>query len=159
MQSTWAWLLTAVLLYLPANFLPIMYTNKWGDVHESTILGGVLKLWSHGSYPIATIIFVASVLVPIGKILILIWLCLSVQLRHSTTLQHKTKMYRITELVGRWSMVDVFVVGILVALIQFGQIMTILPGPAALAFAGMVFTTMLAAHSFDPRLLWAHKPS
>jgi len=159
LQKTWAWLITSVLLYMPANFLPIMYTSKWGNAHESTILGGVIKLWEHGSYPIATIIFVASVLVPVGKILILIWLCLSVQLRQTTALQHKTQMYRLTELVGRWSMVDVFVVGILVALIQFGRAMTILPGPAALAFAGMVCTTMLAAISFDPRLLWAHKRS
>ncbi len=104
-------------------------------------------------------IFVASVLVPVGKILILIWLCLSVQLRQTTALQHKTRLYRLTELVGRWSMVDVFVVGILVALLQLGRAMTILPGPAALAFAGMVCTTMLAAISFDPRLLWAPKRS
>ena len=159
MQKTWAWLITSVLLYLPANFLPIMYTSKLGNVRESTIIGGVITLWHHGSYPIATVIFVASVLVPVGKILILVWLCLSVQLRHTTALQHKTKMYRITEFVGRWSMVDVFVVAILVALIQLGKIMTVLPGPAALAFAGMVFTTMLAAGSFDPRLLWAHRPS
>ena len=159
MQKTWAWLITSVMLYLPANFLPIMYTNKWGNERESTIIGGVITLWHHGSYPIATVIFVASVLVPVGKILILIWLCLSVQLRHTSSLQHKTKMYRITEFVGRWSMVDVFVVAILVALIQLGKIMTVLPGPAALAFAGMVFTTMLAAGSFDPRLLWSHRQS
>lgn len=157
LQRTWAWLLTSVLLYLPANFLPIMYTSKWGSPRGSTILGGVVKLWHHGSYPIATIIFVASVLVPVGKIVILVWLCLSVQLRRSTAIQRKTEFYRLTELVGRWSMVDVFVVGVLVALIQFGNIMAIVPGPAALAFAGMVVTTMLAASSFDPRLLWVHE--
>ena len=159
MQKTWAWLLTSVLLYLPANFLPIMYTTKWGNPKGSTIIGGVITLWHHGSYPIATIIFVASVLVPVGKILILVWLCLSVQLRWRGALEQKTQFYRITELVGRWSMVDVFVVGILVALIQLGKLLSILPGPAALAFAGMVFTTMLAAGSFDPRLLWADKQS
>jgi len=159
LQKTWAWLITAVLLYLPANFLPIMYTSKWGNPKGSTIIGGVVTLWHHGSYPIATIIFVASVLVPVGKILILVWLCLSVQLRWVSEVQKKTEFYRLTELVGRWSMVDVFVVGVLVALIQFGNIMAIVPGPAALAFAGMVFTTMLAAGSFDPRLLWAQKAS
>jgi len=154
LQETWAWLLTSVLLYIPANFLPIMYTQSWGSTRENTILGGVVTLWHHGSYPIAVVIFVASVLVPVGKILVLGWLCLSVQLRHSGARKHKAVLYRATEFVGRWSMVDVFVVGTLVALIQLGKIMTILPGPAALAFAGMVFTTMLAAHSFDPRLLW-----
>ncbi|HCH63965.1 MAG TPA: paraquat-inducible membrane protein A [Deltaproteobacteria bacterium] len=157
MQRTWAWLLTSVLLYLPANFLPIMYTRTWGNLRESTILGGVLTLWGHGSYPIAIVIFVASVLVPVGKIVILVWLCLSVQLRYKSARRYKTRLYRITEFVGRWSMVDVFVVGILVALIRLGNVMTILPGPAALAFAGMVFTTMLAAGSFDPRLLWVRE--
>lgn len=159
MQKTWAWLITSVVLYLPANFLPIMYTNKWGQPKGSTILGGVVTLWHHGSYPIAIVIFVASVLVPVGKILILGWLCFSVQLGWSSDVQKKTELYRITEIVGRWSMVDVFVVGVLVALIQFGNIMAIVPGPAALAFAGMVGTTMLAASSFDPRLLWASKAS
>jgi len=159
LQKTWAWLITSMLLYLPANFLPIMFTNKLGDEKESTILGGVVTLWHHGSYPIAIIIFVASVLVPVGKILVLVWLCLSVQLGRPTALRQKTNLYRMTELVGRWSMVDVFVVGILVALIQLGKLMSVLPGPAALAFAGMVVTTMLAAGSFDPRLLWAHKQS
>lgn len=158
-QRTWAWLITSVLLYLPANFLPIMYTSRLGAPRGSTILGGVVTLWHHGSYPIATIIFVASVLVPVGKILILVWLCLSCQRRSVDSIQRKTEFYRITELVGRWSMVDVFVVGVLVALIQFGALMSIVPGPAALAFAGMVVTTMLAAASFDPRLLWTHKES
>jgi len=154
LQKTWAWLLTSVLLYLPANFLPIMFTSRLGSPRGSTIMGGVFTLWHHGSYPIATIIFVASVLVPVGKIAILIWLCLSVQLRWTGSVKRKAQLYRLTELVGRWSMVDVFVVGVLVALIQFGALMTIVPGPGALAFAGMVFTTMLAAGSFDPRLLW-----
>lgn len=154
MQKTWAWLLTSVILYIPANFLPIMYTRSWGRLSENTILGGVVTLWHHGSYPIAVVIFVASVFVPLGKIAVLVWLCLSVQFQWRSAQKHKTMMYRITEIVGRWSMVDVFVVGVLVALIQLGNIMTILPGPAALAFAGMVFTTMLAAISFDPRLLW-----
>jgi paraquat-inducible protein A len=154
MQKTWAWLITSVILYIPANFLPIMSTQKWGRISDNTILGGVVMLWHHGSYPIAIVIFVASVFVPLGKIAVLVWLCLSIQFRWRTALKHKTRMYRMTEIVGRWSMVDVFVVGILVALIQLDSIMTILPGPAALAFAGMVVTTMLAAISFDPRLLW-----
>ena len=153
-QQTWAWLVTSVLLYFPANFLPITYTRFFGKETESTILGGVVTLWEHGSQPIAVVIFVASVLVPLGKMIVLAWLCLSVQLGSNFALTHKTKLYRVTEFVGRWSMIDVFVVAILVALIQLGNVMTILPGTAALAFAAMVVTTMLAALAFDPRLLW-----
>jgi len=154
-QKTWAWLVTSALLYLPANFLPITYTLYLGKETESTILGGVVTLWEHGSQPIALVIFVASVLVPLGKMIVLSWLCLSVQIGSRFALTHKTKLYRVTEFVGRWSMIDVYVVGILVALIRLGNIMTVRPGIAAVAFAAMVVTTMLAALAFDPRLLWA----
>lgn len=153
-QHTWAWLITSVVLYIPANFLPITYTRFLGNETESTIMGGVVTLWEHGSEPIAVVIFVASVVVPLSKMVVLAWLCLSVQLGSKFALAHKTKLYRATEFVGRWSMIDVFVVAILVALIQLGNVMTILPGAAALAFAAMVVTTMLAALAFDPRLLW-----
>lgn len=153
-QKTWAWLITSVILYVPANTLPILRTNFLGQQSENTILGGVVTLWEHGSYPIALVIFVASVLVPIVKILVLAWLCISVQIGSNLALSQKAKLYRVTEFVGRWSMVDVFVVGILVALVQLGNIMTMLPGAAALAFAAMVATTMLAAIAFDPRLIW-----
>lgn len=154
-QKTWAWLITSAMLYFPANFLPITYTRFFGKETQSTILGGVVTLWEHGDRPIAVIIFVASVLVPLGKMIVLSWMCLSVQLGSNFALAQKTKLYRVTEFVGRWSMIDVFVVGILVALIQVGNIMTVRPGVAAIAFAGMVVTTMLASLSFDPRLLWA----
>ena len=153
-QQTWAWLITSIVLYIPANFLPIMHTTLLGRNSGNTILGGVVTLWEHGSYPIALVIFVASVFVPIVKIIALIWLCITVQLGNVTARSQKTRLYRFTEFVGRWSMVDVFVVGILVALIQLGNIMTILPGTAALAFAAMVSTTVLAAIAFDPRLIW-----
>ena len=153
-QRTWALLITSVVLYLPANILPIMITRFLGEDTHSTIIGGVVILWSHGSYPIAMIIFVASVLVPIGKIVIMAWLCLSVQRGSSFAPERKIQLYRITEFVGRWSMVDVFVVAILVALIQLGNVMSIFPGVAALAFAAMVVITMLAAMAFDPRLIW-----
>ena len=156
-QETWAWLITSVILYIPANFLPIMHTTFLGRGSENTIFGGVIQLWEHGSYPIAIVIFVASVLVPIGKIVVLAWLCISVQIGSTLALSQKATLYRVTEFVGRWSMIDVFVVGILVALIQLGNIMTILPGAAALAFAAMVATTMLAAIAFDPRLIWLAK--
>jgi len=154
-QKTWAWLITSVMLYFPANFLPITYNRLLGRESESTILGGVVTLWEHGDKPIAAIIFVASVLVPLGKMIVLSWMCLSVQMGSNFALTHKTKLYRITDFVGRWSMIDVFVVSILVALVQLGNIMAVRPGVAAVAFAGMVVTTMLASHAFDPRLLWA----
>jgi len=154
-QKTWAWMITSVMLYFPANFLPITYTRFFGKETESTILGGVVTLWEHGDKPIAVVIFVASVLVPLGKMVVLSWMCLSVQLGSNFALAQKTKLYRVTEFVGRWSMIDVFVVGILVALIQLGNIMTVRPGVAAVVFAGMVVTTMLASRAFDPRLLWA----
>ncbi len=154
LQRTWALLITSVILYIPANMLPIMHTNFLGEETANTILGGVIVLWGHGSYPIALIIFIASVLVPIAKIIILGWLSYSIQNRSEKSFKQKTTLYRITELVGRWSMVDVFVVAVLVALIKLGNIMSIYPGVGAIAFAGMVIVTILAAMSFDPRLIW-----
>ena len=153
-QKTWALLITAVFLYIPANMLPIMRTNLFGEETTNTILGGVLVLWEHGSYPIAMVIFIASVMVPVGKIIALGWLCYSVQTQNQSSYQQKTQLYRVTELVGRWSMVDVFVVAVLVALIKLGNIMSIYPGWGAIAFAGMVIVTVMAALSFDPRLIW-----
>ncbi len=158
LQHTVALLVTSILLYIPANLLPIMYTNWLGQKTASTIMGGVISLWEPGTYPIAVVIFVASILVPIGKILALSWLCISVTIKKSDSRRINVELYRLTELIGRWSMVDVFAVAILAALIQMGQIMSVYPGAAALAFAGMVITTMLAAMTFDPRLMWANQP-
>jgi paraquat-inducible protein A len=153
-QKTWALILTAIVLYVPANTLPIMTTRVLGQDEPSTILGGVTILWSMGSYPIAAIIFIASVVVPIAKILVLAWLNYSVQQQSNTLNSERMKLYRIAEFVGRWSMVDVFVVIILVCLIQLGQTMSISPGVAAVAFSGVVVITMLAAMSFEPQLIW-----
>jgi paraquat-inducible protein A len=145
---------TAVLLYVPANALPIMSTDQLGRVTDRTILGGVIELVEYGSYPIAAVIFAASVLVPVGKLFALGWLCWSVRFRHVRSRAERTTLYRLTELVGKWSMTDVFVVAVLVALIHLGGVLNITPGPAALAFGAMVIATMLAAESFDPRLIW-----
>ncbi len=153
-QSTWALLLTAALLYIPANTWPIMQTNMLGNSEPSTIMGGVILLWKSGSYPIAAIIFIASIVVPTAKLGILAWLNLSVQTGQLNNPQRKLFWYRVTEFVGKWSMVDVFVVAILVSLVQLGTAMSIYPGPAALAFAGVVIATMLAALSFNPRSIW-----
>ncbi len=154
LQQTVALLLTAALLYVPANVLPIMNTEQLGRTEASTILGGVVLLLEMGSYPIAAIIFVASVLVPLGKLLILGWLCWSVARKHATSPRERTQLYRVTEFIGRWSMVDVFVVTVLAALIHLGGLLRITPGTAAVAFGGVVILTMLAAERFDPRLIW-----
>jgi paraquat-inducible protein A len=153
-QRTIALLITAVVLYVPANVLPIMTTAQLGRSEDSTILGGVVLLMEMGSYPVAIVIFIASVLVPIGKFVALGWLCWSVARRHATSHHQRTVLYRVTEFIGRWSMTDVFVVTILVALIHLGGLMRITPGVAAVAFGGVVIVTMLAAESFDPRLIW-----
>ncbi|WP_124916888.1 paraquat-inducible protein A [Alteromonas flava] len=153
-QRTWALLLTATLLYIPANLLPIMQTNVLGNQQPSTIIGGVRTLWEDGSYPVASIIFIASVLVPITKLVVLAWLNYSVQRQQENLTHLRALSYRMTELIGRWSMIDVFVVAILVALIQLGNTLSIYPGPAVLAFCAVVFITMLAAMTFDSRLIW-----
>lgn len=154
LNRTWALLFTSVILYIPANLYPIMDTVFLGDDSPSTILGGVLVLWAMGSYPIAAVIFFASVVVPLVKILALLWLCYMVQRGQGTSPLGKLKLYRMTEFVGRWSMIDVFVVAILAGLIRLDNLMTIYPGPAAVAFAGVVLVTMVAAMSFDSRLIW-----
>ncbi len=153
-QRTVALCSAAVVLYLPANLLPIMITDQFGRATENTIIGGVLRLWEMGSYPVALVILVASVLIPLGKLAALALLCWAVTHGRAASPASRTALYRLTELVGKWSMVDVFVVAVLVALIQMGGIMLVKPGAAALAFAGVVVVTMLAAESFDPRLIW-----
>lgn len=153
-QITGALLLTAGFLYIPANFLPITSTVQLGRVMDSTILGGVVYLWEHHSYGVALIIFGASVLIPILKLLALSWLILGVARHDNHFPVERTRLFRIVEAIGRWSMVDVFVVAILVGLIQLGDILTFYPGTAALCFTGVVMITMLAAKAFDPRLIW-----
>lgn len=153
-QRTWALLAAATLMYIPANLYPIMTTTSLGQSSPSTIVGGVVELIQMGSWPVAVVIFMASVIVPVGKLFALAWLCLMVKRSSELNALTRTRLYRLTEFIGRWSMVDVFVVAILVALIRAGSLMSITPGPAALAFGGVVVLTMLAAMTFDPRLLW-----
>ncbi len=154
LQLTLAMLVTASLLYIPANVLPIMYTEQFGASEASTILGGVMLLIRMDSVPIAAVIFVASVMVPIGKLLALYYLVWSVQRHSALSPRQRGALYRVTELIGKWSMVDVFVVAILVALVQLGGVLVIRPGYAALSFAGVVIITMMAAEYFDARLIW-----
>jgi len=158
LQLTWALLIAALILYIPANVYPILSTVTLGEAEPQTIIGGVIGLVAHGSWPIALVIFVASIVVPISKILAMGWLCLAAQYGWYASAYDKTRLYRITEKVGRWSMIDVFVVAILGSLVQAGALMAIHPGPAALSFAAVVVITMIAALTFDTRRLW-HAPS
>lgn len=158
LQLTWALLVTATILYIPANIYPIMSTRTLGTPEPQTIVGGVIHLAETGSWPIAAVIFVASIVVPISKILALARLCLDAR-RTSENLdrpqgRRQMRLYRITETIGRWSMIDVFVVAVLGALVQAGALMSIHPGPAALSFAAVVVVTMIAALTFDTRRLW-----
>lgn len=154
LQRTLALLITAAVLYIPANILPIMITDQLGSATPSTILGGVVLLIDMGSIPIAAVIFIASVMVPLGKLIALFYLCWSVSRGRPINPRQRTVMYRVTELIGKWSMVDVFVVSILVALVHLTGLLVILPGSAAVAFAGVVLVTIVAAESFDPRIIW-----
>lgn len=151
---TWAFLVAAVILYVPANVLPVMYTSSLFGAQTDTILSGVVYLWVSGSWPLAVVVFVASILVPLAKIFALAFLTISVQIRSTWQPQQRTRLYRMVELVGRWSMLDIYVIAILVALVQLKALATIKAGPAAFAFAAVVVLTMLAAMNFDPRLIW-----
>lgn len=153
-QKTIAFLITSCVLYLPANFLPIMETTQLGRTLQSTIIQGVVELWGQGSYGVALVIFVASVAVPILKMISISWLSWMVVRKKPISHAQANQIYNLTEFVGKWSMIDVFVVALLVALIQFDNIMSIHPGPGALSFAGVVLFTMLSAQAFDVRLLW-----
>ena len=152
LQRTVALTFASLLLYFPANLLPILKVESITGAQANTIVGGVIQFWQTGDYPVAIIIFTASVMIPVLKILALAWLCYAAEVGHHP--HGMTRLYRVTELVGRWSMVDVFVVAILVAVVQLGSVISIHPGPAAVSFASVVILTMLAAISFDPRLIW-----
>jgi len=154
LSRTWALTLTAYILYIPANLLPIMTVTMSGKGEPDTIFSGVKELVLGGMWPLALLIFFASITVPVLKLLTLTYLLLSVQFKSSWRPKERTTMYRITETVGRWSMIDIFVIAILVALVKLGALATIEAGAGAVAFGGVVVITMFAAMSFDPRLIW-----
>ena len=162
LQEVWAWLLAGMVFYIPANILPMMSTQTLGGLGgggDATILGGVMQLFGHGDWPIALIVFTASVVVPIGKFVAIIWLARVAGKPASIEEAHvRLQLYDVVEFVGRWSMIDVFVVAILSALVQLGFVVSIKPGPAAASFALSVAFTMLSAQSFDPRLIWRGLP-
>jgi len=154
LTRTWALVLTAVILYLPANLLPVMTVTSFGRGEPDTILSGVTALIEAGMWPVALLVFFASITVPVLKLTGLSFLLISVQRRSAWRPRDRTLLYRIIESVGRWSMVDIFMISILVALVDLEAIATIEPGAGAIAFAAVVIITMVASMSFDPRLIW-----
>jgi paraquat-inducible protein A len=153
-QNTLAWLLAGLILYVPANVLPVMYTAGLGGGQESTILSGVVSFWRAGSWDIAALIFIASVAVPATKFLALGVLLWTVRRRSRWASEQRTKLYRLVEFIGYWSMLDVVVVALTSALLQFKALGTAEPRLGIVFFCGVVVTTMIAVMSFDPRLLW-----
>ena len=153
-ERTWALLITALILFVPANLLPVMETGSLFGSQKDTIMSGVIYLWTSGSWPLAVVVFLASIVIPLAKIVILAMLLLSVQFSARWWPFERTRLYRLVELIGRWSMLDIYVVTMLVALVQMQTIAVVHAGPGALAFAAAVVLTMLAAMAFDPRLIW-----
>ncbi len=151
---TWAYLIAATVLYIPANTLPVLTVLKFGSGDPDTILSGVQVLFADDQPIIALIVFTASFVVPILKIVGLSILLISIQAGWNSKLRDRTILFRSIEIIGRWSMLDVLVVGILISLVRMGSLASVSPGPGATAFGAVVVLTMLAAHSFDPRLMW-----
>jgi len=149
-----ALLIAAYILYIPANLLPIMETSSLFSYREDTIMSGVLHLWETGFWGIAAIVFVASIIVPLFKLLALTLLLVSVQRRSTWWPMQRTRLYRLMELVGRWSMLDIYVVTLLAALVQIRSLATVKAGAGAIAFGAVVVLTMMSAMNFDPRLIW-----
>jgi paraquat-inducible protein A len=153
-QVTWALVIAAAILYIPANSLPVLISTSLGSSQSDTIISGVTYLYQSGSWPLALIVIVASVIVPLGKIVALAYLLITVQLGSVKNNQDRTRLYRLVEFVGRWSMLDVFVDAFIVALVQLEPLMSVKPGSGVALFMSVVVLTVLAARSFDPRLIW-----
>ncbi len=154
LARSWSFLLAAAALYIPANLYPILTLIRFGSGHPSTILGGVRELIEYRMWPLALLVFVASVLVPVLKLVGVTLLLLSTQQRARWRLRDRTRLYRIVDTIGRWSMIDVFMLAVLVGLVRMELLASVTPGIGAVCFAGVVILTMLASFSFDPRLMW-----
>jgi len=159
LQRTWAFLLAAMILYVPANLLPIMSTNSVFGNATHTILGGIEELRAAGDWSLALIVFIASIVVPLLKIAVLLLLTITAQRRSRWKSVERAQLYRMVEAVGHWSMLDVFVVVLLVGTLRFGAFGGVQPQAGLLAFGAVVVLTMLAAGSFDPRLIWPEEPT
>lgn len=158
LARTWALLIAAMILYIPANVLPIMRTGTLFETQDNTIVSGIFELWRNGSQDLAVIVFVASVLVPMLKFAALVMLLVSVHQRSAWASRHRARLYRVIEHIGYWSMLDVFVVTLLVALVHFRPLTSVEPRPGVIFFGLVVVLTMLASMSFDPRLIWDRDP-
>jgi paraquat-inducible protein A len=154
LQRTWAFLIAAAVCYIPANVLPVMMTTTSAGSESDTILQGVVLLWSPTGWPLSLIVLFASIMIPSAKILSLGYLLVTVQRGSLQNNGQRIRLYRTVDLIGRWSMVDVFVDAFTVALVQLQPLMSIAPGPGLFFFAAVVVLTMLAVESFDPRLIW-----
>lgn len=154
LQRVWAWLIAGMIAYVPANLYPMLITSTFGRQQENTILGGVAELFDHGSWGVALIVFTASVIIPIGKFIAIAYLAMSVRSAEAMRGHGRQQLYEVVEFIGRWSMIDVFVVAILAALVQLDFVATVKPGIAAVSFALSVAFTMISAQNFDPRLIW-----
>lgn len=154
LQRVWAWLIAGMIAYVPANLYPMLRTSTLTEHSENTIIGGVFELLRYGSWGVAAIVFVASVIIPLGKFAAIIYLAVSVHRKSTQNLHARHRAYDVVEFIGRWSMIDVFVVAILSALVQLDTVATVNPGIAAVSFALSVIFTMLAAQAFDSRLIW-----
>ena len=154
LNRTWALLIAACILYIPANLLPVMITKSLFGSQQDTILSGVIYFWVSGAYGLAAIVFIASFLVPLFKLTVLMILLTSVQRRSTWRQPERVKLYRIIETIGRWSMLDVFVVSLLTGLVQIQGFAQITAGAGIAAFGGVVVLTMIASLSFDPKLIW-----
>jgi paraquat-inducible protein A len=154
LSRSWAFLLSAVILYIPANLYPVLESRTVAGEERDTILQGVVLLWRSGSWPLSLLVFFASIVVPLLKLLAMTLLLVSVYARWTWRLHERARLFRLLEFVGRWSMLDIYVVAFLVALVRLRTLATMDAGPGALAFGAVVVLSMLAAQSFDPRHLW-----
>ncbi|MEM9794914.1 MAG: paraquat-inducible protein A [Pseudomonadota bacterium] len=154
LQRVWAWWWAGLLFYIPANVYPMLVTRTVGRGSEATIMGGVVELAEYGAYGVAAIVFFASIMIPVGKFIAIGYLAWIVRKPHGQKPKHLLHLFEVVEWIGRWSMIDVFVVAILAALVQFNLLATINPGIAAVCFALSVVFTMLSAMSFDSRRIW-----
>lgn len=153
-ERTWALIIAAAICYLPANILPVMTTTTLDSVQPDTIISGVVRLYTSGSWVLALIVLVASVMIPLVKLTALAYLLITVQLRSNRRMRERARLYRMLKAIGRWSMLDVFVATIVVALVQLRPFMSVVPKSGVMFFTAVVILTIFAADSFDPRLIW-----
>jgi paraquat-inducible protein A len=153
-QYAWAFLIAAAICYIPANLLPVLHTNTVTGSDADTIMSGVIFLYTSGSWPLALVVLVASVMIPLGKLIALAYLLITVQRGSVKSNRDRIRLYRMVEIIGRWSMLDVFVDTFTVALVQLQPLMSVEPGAGVVFFMGVVILTVIAVQCFDPRLIW-----